>query len=566
MHLPTEWLDRTTFYDDIVQACLNSQEERRGQYSNFLMYWMHGTGPESSPSAVYNYIYPLIEQLGAFVFASETTRFAAEFPPDVNEQEHSKGPPLSKAISDEWKKNGGDMLFDQAINLGHVFGCELIKLRAKTWRGGHDQIESFLVDPGDFGVLREDVPSLDRQEAFVHSYEITPSQLINELMEAGHPQVDEIARQVVAYTRQATSSTASAGLDRIITSVTQPTIQGNLDFSLNVIDKYRARVSQPVVQMRELYIYDNSIADFRVVTIAEPHLVIFDRPINRMWVDREHPFIYITPTPHPRYFYGISEVERLIGLQMMLNERIGQIGHLLNLHAYQPKAFSGYPGMTDEMALALDTPGGYVQTDMPSAKVDNLAPALPDDLYKEADRIIKMMQETVGISDIMQGKGEVGVRSTGHASQLLRVGASRVKKRANRVEDFLDELATKYFHGLRRYSTMKLGEERKNGIVFQCGQVPKETLIKVDGHSNSPLFVEDATQKVFDLFKVGAIDELGVIDLLDVPMKQYVKWYLENVLKPRKEQEAQMAAAAQAAPSQPAQLSRPAPSRPRAVK
>jgi hypothetical protein len=553
MRLPEKWLERAMFYDEMIQHCLASQAERRDRNRVQRQYYMYGTGSEMQQNAVFNYIYPLIDQLCAFIFSTETTRFSAEFPGHVSPEEHAKGPAIAKAVHDEWLRSNGDIMFQLALKKGHVFGSSFLKLRAKTDEGLLT-VEPFIIDPGDIGVLREDLPGLHRQEAFVHTYEITLSQLINELEECGHPNVHEIATQVSAYARAPRN--AGSGMDRVITSASNPMIVGNLDFSLNVVDRYRPKVEAPTASMRELYIWDDALADYRVVTVAEPAMVIWDRPIKRMWTPHEVPFIQICPNPSDDYFYGIADCERLIGLQQMLNDRCSQIQHLLNLHARQPKAFSGFPGVVDEMAFATDSPGGYVQSDMPGAKVDMLAPELPDDLFKEVNRIVQMMEETVGISNVMQGKGETGVRSTGHASQLLRVGASRVKQRALVVEDDLENVATKYWEAIRRFSTKQIAEEAKDGVRFLPAQAPRDIQIKVDAHSNSPIFVEDNRQLVFDLLKMQIIDKSEALDLLDLPQRQYLKSRLEKVIQPALE--AQAAAAAQAQQPKP-------PGRPRLV-
>ena len=551
MRLPKDdkdhWYDRASFYKEVVDDCLASREDRKNQYAVYRMFWMWGAGPEDSSSSIYNYIYPLIDQLTAFTFASETTRFACEFPGTVSPIEHSKGPAIGKAVQDEWLRNGGDMCFDTAVTMGHVFGTSVIKMRPKVHQG-RAELEYYNLDPGDFGVLREDTRQLERQEACVQCYDMTVSNLVNDLREFGeygHDKIQEIERSVSAYNR--TARQTSGGINRIITSTSQPTVQGNVDFALNTIDRYKTTITRPMVSMKELYVYDDSIGDYRVVTIADPNIVIWDRPIKRTWVERELPFIALTPTPLMGSFWGISEVERLMNLQQMLNDRCGQIMHLLNLHARQPRNFSGFPGIQDEMAFALDSPGGFVQSDMPGAKVENLAPPLPDDLYKEVNRIIQMMEETAGISNVMQGKGEAGVRSSGHASQLLRVGASRVKKRAVRIEEYLENMATKTYQGMRRYSKAEYVEEVEGGKRFILAQAPEEAVIKVDGHSNSPIFIEDATQKTFDLLKVGAIDREEALDLLDVPMRQYMQWKLKNVIEPKQAAEAKAAQAAEAA-------------------
>ena len=45
-------------------------------------------------------------------------------------------------------------------------------------------------------------------------------------------------------------------------------------------------------------------------------------------------------------------------------------------------------------------------------------------------------------------------------------------------------------------------------------------MVKVDAHSNSPIFTEDLKQLAFNLHKAGAIDKESLLDLLEPPMKQ----------------------------------------------
>jgi hypothetical protein len=48
-------------------------------------------------------------------------------------------------------------------------------------------------------------------------------------------------------------------------------------------------------------------------------------------------------------------------------------------------------------------------------------------------------------------------------------------------------------------------------------------VVKVDAHSNSPIFTEDLRQLAFSLFNAQAIDRESLLDLLEPPMKQLLK-------------------------------------------
>jgi len=72
--------------------------------------------------------------------------------------------------------------------------------------------------------------------------------------------------------------------------------------------------------------------------------------------------------------------------------------------------------------------------------------------------------------------------------------------------------------------------------------------VKVDAHSNSPIFTEDLRQLAFNLFKAGAIDKESLLDLLEPPMKQQLKERLKKMEEKEAAQQAQQAQMQQSKP------------------
>ena len=58
------------------------------------------------------------------------------------------------------------------------------------------------------------------------------------------------------------------------------------------------------------------------------------------------------------------------------------------------------------------------------------------------------------------------------------------------------------------------------GNKFIAEQFTKDFVVKVDAHSNSPIFTEDMKDLAFNLYKTQAIDKESLLDLLEPPMKQ----------------------------------------------
>lgn len=296
---------------------------------------------------------------------------------------------------------------------------------------------------------------------------------------------------------------------------------------------YVAKVATELVKMSELYVYDNKECDFRVITLADPYVVVFDRPINRMFVPDEIPFVQICPNPKHDYFFGGSDVERLIPLQMMRNDRMCQVRRMMDQQANPPTSLMGFDGMTDEMKLAIDSPGGWITNDSPASKVERLTPQIPADLFADIMKIDAMFEEMSGINNVMSGRGEAGVRSTGHASELARLGSARVKKRALVVEDSLEKVATLYLQMLQRFDDKtQLQANDKARTPFVPAQFTSDFIVKVDAHSNSPIFMEDLANKASELMQAHAITREQFIRMLHMPMEQLLLDELANKIEP----------------------------------
>ena len=447
MRIPQADADREEFYIDLMQKCMVSVDYRKNQYDKLKCYFLFGASPDDPP-ALYNKIAPHIDQLNSFLYSSETTRFSINMGASVDKSEHSKIPVLTRALNDEWLDSNTDQVFSTAINWSLVFNSTFVKILV----GKKGSLHPYMIEPATIGVLREDKPYTDRQEAICHKYYMTKSELYTRLY--SHPKRESILRRVFEAPKPA-DETPNA-MNRLAFSQTQPNITGNVNLSLESMSRYQAQVAEGVVEMYELWVWNDDIDDYQVITMAAPDVVVYDRSGESMFLKGECPFVQISPNPLYDYFWGQSEVEKLIFLQELRTKRVGEISMLLAKQVNPPKAFSGFMGITDEKAYALNSPSSFILSDTPGGKVEELAPKMPDDLFKEINEIDAMFAEASGISSVLQGKGETGVRSAGHASQLARLGSSRAKKRALIIEDSLEKLATLYLKLMQKVKCIYL--------------------------------------------------------------------------------------------------------------
>jgi hypothetical protein len=502
---------REDFYLDIINKCMVSKEERRGDYTTLRAYYLFGAGPESPP-AYFNKIHPHLDQLTSFLYSAETTRFSIALGASAPTNEHRKTPALTQALNDEWLNSNADQVFSTALTWALVYNTTFVKL---VYNNG---IHPYMIEPSAVGVLREDTPYTDRQEAIVQTYYITKSELYARLY--SHPKRESIVSRLSTGTKVSESDIPEA-VNRIVMSQTNPTIYGNVNMDLYGMNRYKARVAEDTVEMTELWVWNDDTEDYQVVTMAAPNVIIYDRPGASLFLKGECPFIQIAPNPLYDYFWGASEVQQLLLLQELRNTRMTEILDLLSKQVNPPTALTGFTGILDEKNFALNRAGGLLSTDMPNAKADRLAPNMPPDLFEVIHEIDGMFAEVSGISNVLSGKGESGVRSQGHASQLARLGSSRAKKRALIVEDSLEKVATLYLKLMQVYDNTHFRDTED--VPFIPEQFTKDYVVKVDAHSNSPIFTEDLKTLAFNLFKAQAIDKESLLDLLEPPMKQLLK-------------------------------------------
>ena len=530
MRIPSNDLLREQFYRDLVEKCMVSLQERKSDYNSLRSFFLFGAGPDEPP-CIFNKIYPHIDQLTSFLYSAETTRFSINVGAAVPDQEQIKVPRLTLALNDEWINSNADQVFSSALTWALCFNSTFIKL---VYNNG---IHPYMVEPASLGVLREDTPYTDRQEAIVQTYYITKSELYNRLY--SHPKRESIVKRI-STSIHTNSEDLPEGLDRIMLSQSNPTLYGNVNLDLSGMNRYKARVAEETVKMYELWVWNDEIDDYQCVTMADPDIFIYDRPGESMFLKGELPFVQICPNPQYDYYWGQSEVSRLVFLQQLRNNRMTEILDLLSKQVNPPTALTGFTGILDEKNFALNRAGGLLSSDMPNARADRLAPDMPSSLFEVIHEVDNMFSEASGISSVLQGKGESGVRSSGHASQLARLGSSRAKKRALIIEDSLEKVATLYLKLMQVYDKTHFKDDE--GHEFISAQFTRDYIVKVDAHSNSPIFTEDLRQLAFNLFKAKAIDTESLLDLLEPPMKQLLKDKLK-----KKEQ----AAAAQPQPQEP---------------
>lgn len=518
---------------DWIDKCASSREARRAAYATRRLWMMRGTD-SAGPAARFNRLKAHLKTLTSYLYAPEGTRFAVKVPA-ADRREYMDHLGMARdAFVDIWRDSGTDVVFEQFVTWALVNSMSIAKVLPDP---AFHAVPSY-VFPGDFGVLREDVPGLDRQEVFCHWYHLT----MGEVATLVDPIEAEKRAEILSWAEQnASPEAAGSGMlpsmlqQVIITNTTGDFFgssqRGSLDigtFGIDVPD-----VKEPLVECCEVwerrdfktkegtkyqdYWVTTVIGNWPIIERRNPVLPYIDQPLGPS-LQAENPFVTITPNPLLDYFWGSSELLPLIPLQQWREERMSQIDKIFALGLEPSIFFSGF-AITDEKVSAMRKPGGYLATPQPGAKMEVLKPELPAEAFQILTQIDQMFADQSGMQGILEGKEQAGVRAGNQLGAMAGIAAGgRIRDQALIVEDALEVLATRMFHLVQRADDTAY--PLPDGKHFLLAQLPQPVTVRVSAHSASPVYAEQVLAKAQLLRQANAIDLPTFVDLVDPPHRQ----------------------------------------------
>jgi len=554
MQIPTRRIE--SFVRETVGQCLASQTERinRGNlYKNYAMF-----GAENpSAAAIFNKTFAYLDDLESLLYSPVSLRFHIGDPEMPNVLEESKGRAAASKLRVLARRSDTDTMISEAVFWSLVKGKTFMK---QMWQGGG--FYPALIQPESMGVMHENHTALDQNmEAFVHSVWITPYQFHR--MIARNPDRAVLEKKAKTYIREDKSGMAESGAQKqIITGGLYPfqaagsanpnTSRGIVDWLGSPSPTVDSAVAASIMRVDELWAWDDRREDWATFQIIGDDMLVWGKdftaslfsynasnpsePIAQL--KGKHPFVDFCPNRLPDYFWGRSEIVNVALLQEAINSRINGTNKLLRMQEDPPKKFIGGSGVNQNALARFNKPGGY-WVDGPQAKVEEMAPTIPEALWGSLHEYERMFDEMGGLPPIAKGHGEAGVRSAGHAETLVRMFSPRFKDRALLVERDVESLGGLMLDLCRVHVDRKLlawvskdqaGIEAPEqnpllvppakGLVyvpFLFDDLSDEISLTVDSHSSSPAFSAEAKSMAFDLLKVGGMDTTTLVEHVDAP-------------------------------------------------
>lgn len=550
MKIPSNEKDKGDFVQYVIGCCMASTDDRRSLYERRRRYFLYGQNTDIKVK--FNRLKAHMKLVSSFLFSSDGLVYNVA--PARNADESVIKQML--ALQDDWNEDVHDSglgdVFSEAVTWGLNFDTMIVKM---GWNDIKNHVFARLIEPSSFGFWREDDPDFDSQQAMNHRYSLDYDEACARLVKAG--KADMIGQL------QMTDQPVETGLGDTMTSIIISAVQGtginetlsgraNVDYEASPL--FRAKITAPQVTFDETWIWDTEHSDYRIFhSLADGKILLTDsletieaikkagkdkggRAADKYssktnWFLEKHtPFIPVTPFPLYNFVWGDAHMEDIINLQDWSEERLTWIEEILQAQVDPLRVSHGMTGLIDEKT-DLDY-GAYYADDNPGSKMEELRPPMPEDVFREFNEIGGLMMEASGLTETVSGKSSGGARGGQQQKQMQITGGGSIRKTAIGLESPLVRMGD---IGLRLKmknddSPIKLDD----GSEFVAAQVPEDFLMRVDGHSHSPLFTLENRELAAMLFKAQAIDREWLIRFTNPTQKNN----LLHALKAREKSEA----------------------------
>jgi hypothetical protein len=509
-----------------------SREQRRIQGSNLRQWYEAGT--EDGYSARYNKLRAHLDRLSSYIWSPDSVRFGVHLPPATRKDWLDPAQTARDEFRQVWANSGADLSVSLALEWALVYGASPLKIQQDPQKG----FVITAIDPWDFGVTREDQPSLTDQDIYCHWYSLSMPQF--ERWVQGHPRDEEMIQKA---SRLAYPHAGGSGYTRLVisgltgpfpNSVVSGAMPGDVNDSTYLLE---ANVIEPVVLLCDVWerrAYHDSIAgpyeDWRVTTVLtdgteplvrrrNPILPWMKTPTGQVFPGQA-PFGMLTPRPMPNYLWGRSELASLLMLQQWRERHVRSMDEVVQRQLDPSKLFIGLSDF-EEAGRALSNIGGSYGTGDPNVKFETIKVEVGQEAFAMIGQIDAMFDDQSGIPPTLQGQQAPGVRSNDQLISMAGIGAGRIRHMALQLESVLSHMATLGFRILQHADDQTY--ESPQGQRFILAQLPAGLTLQVSAHSSSPIFSEQTQMKALELFKAGAIDGEWLIELMDPPHREEMK-------------------------------------------
>jgi hypothetical protein len=548
--IPTDHAKLISFAVDLIEKCRVSNAQRSAYYR--MLNAVAETGRPDGAKAMINMMNAHLERSASHLFSPIELKFDMDFdlthPPDVME----KGKVFAKHVTRHWERARIGRDFGRGVYESLKYGSCFMKQWCVLDTEQKPHFKHRLVMPWNFGVYREDENTLDEQEAMCETSVLTMPEVWRRICHLPN------AKKLYEIIKSRAGSLAAGSqpnsffhnvfsanvLNTGLQSATRPLpggiVQLNTDSNYAIMG---ATVAAETVQFHELWV--KSEDDWVTIQVVDPDILVTMFRLTNLFIkdSQQQPYNLIQPNEVSGWLWGRSELFDLIEPQQWLSSLTDDARRLMGLQIDKLLGIAGETGMTDEL-YAAGRNAGFFNLGQ-NTKIEDLTPKFPQEMLPMIKFCLEQINTLGSFPEIMQGKGEPGVRAGNHASTLLKTASPTLRDRSLIVEQQCEECADKTAvlmeakdsnHYWVKADTPTDVENTK----FILASLPPDWRITVDSHSSSPIFMEENGQEIWLAAKSGFVDGEYVLDNRPFPNREQAKVALKAREKAKKEQMEQM--------------------------
>lgn len=533
--VPTDERKLIDFAGTTIEQCRVSSNNRAAYCR--LMNAVAETGRYDGQKALINMMNAHLERSSAHLFSPVELKFNVDFENKYPKREQERAAVVANVLTRNWDRNNTDLLFGRGVYEAMKYGACFMK----QWPQIEGADETFhlyqkLVMPWQFGVYNEAENDINRQSALCETNFMTMPEIWRRIYHL--PNAKKLFERIKSHAQTGASMSdnqsyfhqvlSTSQINTGVSGATQPTpggiVQLGNDPNYSLMGPV---VSAPVVQVHELWVQDEQ--DYTTIIMIEPDIIIAPmfKKVNLLIKDSGiQPYRIIQPNEVTNWFWGRSELVDLVEPQGFLASLCEDAKRLIGLQVDKILGFIGDTGITDE-SYGQARMAGFFNLQQGS-DIKDLTPKMPPELLPMINFVIEQINTLGSFPEIMQGKGEPGVRAGSHANTLLKTASPTLRDRSLLVERQCAvhadlTLAILEAKDGRKYWTQADTVQEVEATQFLLSDLPEDWRVTVDSHSSSPIFANENEQLIFSSHKTGIVDDEYVLDNMPFPNKEAAK-------------------------------------------
>lgn len=502
-----------------------------------LMNSIAETGRYDGNKALINMMNAHLERVAAHLFSPVELKFALDYENAYPKREMDRAGVVARILTRQWDRAGTGLLFGRGVFEAVKYGACLMKQWPQI--EGEDESISYyqkLVMPWQFGVYNEKENDINKQSALCETAMLTMPEIWRRICHLPNAKklferIKQHAQSGVATSEQSSffhQVLSTSQLNTGLSSSEQPMPGGIVQLGNDPnYSLMGPQIAAPVVQFHELWVQDAT--DYTTIQIVEPDILIAPLFNKANLLGKNigtHPYRLIQANEVTEWFWGRSELVDLVEPQGFLAQLCEDAKRLIGQEVDKLLGFVGETGMTDELYAQFRAQGW---TNMgPGSSITDLTPKMPAELLPMIRFLLEMINTLGSFPEIMQGKGDSGVRAGIHAETLLKTASPTLRDRSLLVEKQCAvhadlTLALMEAKDPRKYWTNGDTTDAMKETAFGLTDLPDDWRVTIDSHSGSPIFANENAQLIFSSHKSGIVDDEYVIDNLPFPNKEAAK-------------------------------------------